>query len=65
MRFVRLFVQKDSQRYFLDIPYGEHTEAQAALEMEGANIYYASLLPPEPKRSRKLSKAARLRQRMY
>jgi hypothetical protein len=64
MKKVRLFVLQDNLRRVIDVPYGQHTEAQADLEMSGATIYHASVLS-QPKKSRKLTAEARLRQRLY
>jgi hypothetical protein len=64
MKTVRLFVLQDNRRTFIDVPYGEHTEAQAELEMHGANVYHAALLSSPPK-SRKFLSGARLKQRLY
>ncbi len=61
---VRLFVLQDNRRSFLDVPYGEHTEVQADLEMSGAEIYHAALLSTPPKRSQRHS-GAKLRQKLY
>lgn len=64
MKLVRLFVLQDNRRTFLDVPYGQHLEAQADLEMSGANVYHAALLSAPPK-SRNYRQAARLNQRLY
>jgi len=64
MKLVRLFVLHNNRRFFLDIPYGEHTEKQADLELSGANVYHAALLSTPPK-ARKYRTGARLKQRMY
>jgi hypothetical protein len=48
----------------IDVPYGQHTEMQADLEMTGAIVYHATLLNP-PAKQRKLTTEARLRQRLY
>ena len=40
---VRLFVLQDNSRRFIDVPYGEHAETQADLEMAGAEVYHAAL----------------------
>ena len=64
MKLVRLFVLQDNCRSFLDVPYGEHTEIQADLELQGANVYHAALLSSPPKRKRRWSEAT-LRQKMY
>lgn len=64
MKQVRLFVLQDNRRRFIDIPYGQHTELQAELEMYGAEVYHATVLS-QPKKQRKLTTEARLRQRLY
>jgi len=64
MKLVRLFVLHNNRRFFLDIPYGEHPEKQADLELSGADVYHAALLSTPPK-SRKYRTGARLKQRMY
>jgi hypothetical protein len=61
---VRLFVLQDNRHTFLDIPYGQHLEAQADLEMSGANVYHAAVLSSPPK-SRNWRSGARLQQRLY
>ena len=64
MSMVRLFVLQDSCRSFVDIPYGQHLEAQADLEMSGADVYHAALLSAPPK-TRNYRTAVRLQQRLY
>jgi hypothetical protein len=64
MKLVRLFVLHNNRRFFVDIPYGEHTEKQAELELAGADVYHAALLSTPPK-TRKYRTGARLKQRMY
>ena len=61
---VRLFVLQDNSRRFIDVPYGQHTEVQADLEMEGAKVYHAALLSSPPK-SRKFLTGAKLKKRLY
>ena len=61
---VRLFVLQDNRHTFLDVLYGQHLEAQADLEMSGANVYHAAVLSSPPK-SRNWRSGARLRQRLY
>jgi hypothetical protein len=63
MKLVRLFVLQDNSRRFIDIPYGQHLEAQAELEMAGANVYHAALLSSPPK-SRNFRSGAKLKQRL-
>lgn len=64
MKLVRLFVLHNNRRFFLDIPYGEHAEKQADLELAGAEVYHATLLSPTAN-SAKNRTGARLKQRMY
>jgi hypothetical protein len=64
MGMVRLFVVQDNRRTFVDVPYGQHLETQADLEMSGANVYHAALLSAPPK-SRNWRNGARLNQRLY
>jgi hypothetical protein len=64
MAMVRLFVVQDNRRTFVDVPYGQHLETQADLEMQGANVYHAALLSAPPK-VRNYRQAARLNQRLY
>lgn len=61
---VRLFVVQDNRRTFVDVPYGQHLETQADLEMQGATVYHAALLSAPPK-VRNYRQAARLNQRLY
>jgi hypothetical protein len=61
---VRLFVLQDNRRTFIDVPYGQHVEVQADLEMGGADVYHAALLSAPPK-SRNYRTGARLNQRLY
>jgi len=64
MATVRLYISQDNLLSHEDIPYGEHLERVADLEMSGATVYHASVLS-QPKKSRKLTTEARLRQRLY
>ena len=48
----------------VDVPYGEHSEAQADLEMAGAKVYHAVVLNPPAKTSRSTS-GAKLKKRLY
>jgi PII-like signaling protein len=64
MATVRLYITQDNRRWHEDLPHGTHLERIADLEIAGATIYHASLLS-QPKRPRKLSAEARLRQRLY
>ena len=43
---MRFFLLQDNKRWHVDIPYGEHMEASAELEMQGIEIYHASLMQP-------------------
>jgi hypothetical protein len=51
MKLVRFFLLQDNKHSYVDIPYGEHLEASAEFEMQGIEVYHASLL--EPIRQRK------------
>jgi hypothetical protein len=64
MEIVRLFVLHDKTRSYVDVPYGKHLEAQAEIEMQGAEVYHAAVLNP-PIKQRKSRTGARLKQRMY
>jgi hypothetical protein len=64
MSTVRLFVLQNNRRSFIDVPYGQHLETQAELEMTGADVYHAALLSSPPK-ARKFSAGARLKKRLY
>jgi hypothetical protein len=64
MKRVRLFVLQDNRRTFIDVPYGQHLEAQAELEMFGATVYHSMMLS-EPRKQSKSRAGARLKQRMY
>jgi hypothetical protein len=50
MNLVRLFLLQDTNRWHVDVPYGKHFEVAADFEMEGIEIYHASLLEPPKKR---------------
>jgi PII-like signaling protein len=64
MATVRLYISQDNRHWHEDLPHGAHLERAADLEMTGATIYHASILSA-PKKSRKLTSEARLRQRLY
>jgi hypothetical protein len=64
MKLVRLFVLHNNRRFLVDIPYGDHTEKQAELELAGAEVYHATLLSPTAT-SNKKGIGARLKQRLY
>jgi hypothetical protein len=64
MRTVRLYVLQDSTRHYEDLPYGEHLERVAEIEMQGGKVYHASLVP-EPAKTRKSPAGAKLRKRLY
>jgi hypothetical protein len=48
----------------IDVPYGQHTEAQADLEMSGATVYHAVVLNP-PIKTRRSTSGAKLKKRLY
>ena len=60
MELVRLFILKNSARSFLDVPRHELGEHQAQIELCGATVYHACVLPKPRKKAR-----ARLRKRLY
>jgi hypothetical protein len=64
MNLVRLYVLQDSARRYEDVPHGNHLERIAEIEMEGGNVYHASLLTLSAK-ARTPRTGARLKQRMY
>ena len=61
---MRLFVLQDNRRSFIDVPYGQHVETQADLEMTGATVYHAALLSTPPKQ-RNYRTGAKLKKRLY
>lgn len=61
---MRLFVLQDNRRSFVDVPYGQHLELQADLEMTGADVYHAALLSSTPKQ-RNYRTGAKLQKRLY
>ena len=61
---MRLFVLQDNRRSFVDVPYGQHLELQADLEMTGADVYHAALLSSPPKQ-RNYRTGAKLQKRLY
>lgn len=61
---MRLYVLQDSARRYEDLPYGQHLERIAEIEMDGGNVYHASLLT-ENRRVRKPPTGARLKQRIF
>jgi len=63
MKIVRLYVLQNSRRWHEDIPYGDHLERVADLEMDGAQVYHAKILDP-PVKTRRLRNGARLKQRL-
>jgi hypothetical protein len=64
MSTVRLFVLQDNCRSFVDVPYGQHLEAQADLEITGAKVYHAVVLNP-PAKTRRSTSGAKLKKRLY
>jgi hypothetical protein len=48
----------------IDVPYGEHTEAQADIEMTGGKVYHAVILNP-PAKTRRSTSGAKLKKRLY
>jgi hypothetical protein len=64
MKQVRLFVLQDNCRRFIDVPYGQHAEIQADIEMTGGDVYHAVILNPPPK-TRRSTSGAKLKKRLY
>jgi hypothetical protein len=53
MKLVRLYVSHNNRRWHEDMPYGDHLERSADIEMTGATIYHASLVEAKaPKRAK-------------
>jgi hypothetical protein len=64
MKLVRLYVLQNNRRWHEDIPYGDHLERAADLEMSGAKIYHASIVDAQLQ-STKPRRRAKLKQRAY
>jgi hypothetical protein len=64
MKLVRLYVLQNNRRWCEDIPYGDHLERTAELEMSGAQIYHASMVDAQLQTT-KPRKRAKLKQRAY
>jgi hypothetical protein len=64
MKLVRLYVLQNNRRWHEDIPYGDHLERTADLEMSGATIYHASMVEAQLQ-STKRRRRAKLKQRGY
>jgi hypothetical protein len=47
MKTIRLYVSQDSRGWHEDIPYSHYQERLAELEMDGADVYMAKILPPK------------------
>ena len=60
MELVRLFIIKDSTKTFMDIPSDQLHEQQAQIELSGATVYHACVLPKPKRRTR-----AKLGKRLY
>jgi hypothetical protein len=47
MKLVRLYVSQDNRGWHEDIAYSAYQERLADLEMDGADVYMAKILPPK------------------
>jgi hypothetical protein len=64
MKLVRLYMSQNNRRWHEDIPYGDHLERTAELEMEGVRIYHATIVEAQLQ-STKPRRRAKLKQRGY
>jgi PII-like signaling protein len=64
MKLVRIYVSQNNRRWHEDIPYGDHLERAAELEMEGAHIYHASMVDARVQTAKRRNRAT-LKQRAY
>jgi len=64
MKLVRLYISQNNRRWHEDIPYGDHLERSAELQMDGATVYHASLLTGKTASSSQRI-GAKLRKRAY
>jgi PII-like signaling protein len=46
MKLVRLYIAQDNRGWHEDIAYSHYQERLAELEMDGADVYMAKILPP-------------------
>ena len=60
MEMARLFILKNNTKTFIDIPTNELTDYQAQIELSGATVYHATVLPKPSRRTK-----AKLRKRLY
>jgi hypothetical protein len=51
MKTIRLYVSQDSRGWHEDIPYSRYEDRLTELEMTGADVYMAKVLP-QPRRVR-------------
>jgi hypothetical protein len=63
MKTVRLYMSQDNRRWTEDIPYSDHLERSADLQMQGVHIYHASLIDPPKQKKRRTP--GRLSQSLY
>jgi hypothetical protein len=61
MSMVRLYVSQNNRHWHEDVPYGQHLERAADIELEGGTVYHASILPKTSTRPTR----SRLKQRLY
>jgi PII-like signaling protein len=47
MKLVRLYIAQDNRGWHEDIAYSHYQERLAELEMDGADVYMAKILPPK------------------
>ena len=47
MKIVRLYISQDNRGWHEDIAYSRYQERLADLEMDGADVYMAKILPPK------------------
>jgi hypothetical protein len=47
MKLVRLYISQDNRGWHEDIAYSHYQERLAELEMDGADVYMAKILPPK------------------
>jgi len=60
MGLVRLFITKDRERSFVDVPQESAAETQVEIEMSGGTVYHACVIQQSRKRAK-----ARLHKRLY
>jgi hypothetical protein len=63
MKLVRLYISHNNHRSFVDVPYGEHLETKAGLEIKGVEVYHAAVM--DPIRPVRKAGRAKLQKRRY